>query len=72
MKQKKQKRIRRTEHRSWAWRYLCFESRLALWFIHALPRNHPERIEVAECLRKTLKPLREQRWANRGRRRRRR
>ncbi len=41
---------RRTKRYQWAWRLTSFEFRFALWLIHALPRGHEARREMAECI----------------------
>ena len=51
---RKMKPITMGVKRKWAWK-LSFEFRFALFLTHATPRHSPERIEMAECLRKALR-----------------
>jgi hypothetical protein len=46
--------MKKRQHLSWAWRYLSFEGRLGLFFLHRMKRNDPNRIEAAQHLRTFL------------------
>lgn len=43
-----------SNRRSWAWRYLSHEARLALVLLHRMPRGCTERAEAAQGLRDFL------------------
>ena len=47
--------VRRTKRYAWAWRHLDFTMRLALFFAHRLPRGHPDRMGLAQVIRRIVR-----------------
>lgn len=57
---------RTTKRLQWAWRLTSFEFRFALWLIHALPKHHQARNEMAECILRIRNANRQTKETNRA------